>query len=65
VHQVGFTKEITIVTVCEHNKVLRRKYNRMKTTRLKVAQNTEATTLIELPQHTEENKYVIKQRVSQ
>jgi hypothetical protein len=37
----------------------------MKTTRLKVAQNTEATTLIELPQQMEENNYVTKQKVSQ
>jgi len=51
--------------VCEHNKVLRRKYNGIKTTRLKVAQNTEATTLTELPQQMEENNYVTKQKVSQ
>jgi hypothetical protein len=51
--------------VCEHNKVLRRKYNRTKTTRLKVAQNAAATTLIELPQQMEESNYVTKQKVSQ
>jgi hypothetical protein len=37
----------------------------MKTTRLKVAQNKEATTLIELLQQMEENNYVTKQKVSQ
>jgi hypothetical protein len=51
--------------VCEHDKVLRRKYKRIKTTRLKVAQNTEATTIIEMPQQMEENNYITKQKVSQ
>lgn len=60
-----WASNITIVTVCEYDKVLRRKYNRMKTTRLKVAQNKEATTLIELLQQMEENNYVTKQKVSQ
>jgi len=56
---------ITIVIVCEHDKVLRRKYNRIEITRLKVAQNTAATTPMELPQQMEENNYVTKQKVNQ
>jgi hypothetical protein len=56
-----------MVIVCDlldkekHDKVLRRKYDRIKTTSLRVAQNTEATTQTELPQQMEEN-YITKQK---